>query len=152
MPSLYDNALISSLVVIDIAFFVFIIVLLKKNLAFRREATLEKEIDTFESLVKEADRAAQEFSQQLDAKKRLAEELNMQLDQRIRKLSLLMNRSEAALSRCTSLPAAGDEGDREVSARHNEILKLAAKGLSIEAIASQLAIQRGEVSLVLNMK
>ena len=152
MPILHDNALISILVFIDIAFFVVIIVLLKKNLAFRRESSLEKEIETFEALVREADRTAQEFGRQLNAQKSLAEALNAQLDQRVRKLNLLMNRSETALSRYAALPAAEAPVDREVAERHREILRLAAEGSSIEAIARKLSIQRGEVSLVLNMQ
>jgi len=47
---------------------------------------------------------------------------------------------------------AEETGGRKNHSRHAEIMQLDKKGYSIEEIAQKLSIQRGEVTLVLNMK
>jgi DNA-binding NarL/FixJ family response regulator len=115
-------------------------------------ASLSEEINTFESLVREADNTAAQFNRQLHEKHRTIELLNNKLDKRIHSLNLLVGRADAAISRYTSPPVENSHNGNHTGSRQAEILALSQKGLGVEEIAQKLSIQRGEVTLILNMQ
>lgn len=147
------HTLIGILIAIDVLLFGFVLLLLKRSRHTNRNATLSEEIMTFEALVREADNTAVQFNKQLQDKQQAVKNLTESLDRRIHSLSLLVNRADAAFSRYTP-PSAEEEhpAGPGTGSRQTAILELTKKGFSIEDIARKLSIQRGEVTLVLNMK
>lgn len=113
---------------------------------------LGKEIKTFELLVKDADKTAANFNEQLKEKTHFIKRLNAKLDRRISRLNMLINRSDIILSHTVSTDATDNIADKDLSSRQTEIMNLAKNGYSIEDIAQKLSIQRGEVTLVLKIK
>lgn len=146
------HALIGILIAIDVLLFGFVLLLLKRSSHTNRNATLSEEIMTFEALVREADNTAVQFNKQLQDKHQTVNNLNDRLDKRIHSLNLLVNRADAAFSRYTSPPVEDHPAGPGTGSRQTAILELTKKGFSIEEIARKLSIQRGEVTLVLNMK
>jgi len=144
--------LISALIGIDVLFLILILILLKRLRYINQSVTLGKEINVFESLVKDADYTAGQFNKQLKEKHHIINKLNDRLDKRISSLKMLINRSDIVLSNHDAAMTAEETGGQKNHSRHAEIMQLDKKGYSIEEIAQKLSIQRGEVTLVLNMK
>ena len=144
--------LISALIGIDVLFLILILILLKRLRYINQSVTLGKEINVFEALVKDADNTAGQFNKQLKEKHHIINKLNDRLDKRISSLKMLINRSDIVLSDHDAAMTAEETGRRKNHSRHAEIMQLDKKGYSIEEIAQKLSIQRGEVTLVLNMK
>jgi len=146
------HTLIVTLIAIDVLLFGFVLLFWKKSRHTNRNANLSEEIGTFEALVREADNTAAQFNKQLQEKHQTIKTLNDRLDKRIHSLNLLVNRADAAISRYTSPPEEEHPAGSGTGSRQTAIRELANKGFSIEEIARKLSIQRGEVTLVLNMK
>jgi len=146
------HTLVGILIAIDVLLFGFVLLLLKRSRRTNRSATLSEEIMTFEALVRESDHAAVQFNKQLQEKHQAVKTLNDRLDKRIHSLNLLVNRADAAISRYTSPPGEDHPAGAGADSRQTAIRELTKKGFSIEEIARKLSIQRGEVTLVLNMK
>ena len=144
--------LVGALIGIDILFFAIIIRLLNRFRYIKNNASMGKEVETFETLIKDADKMAAQFNKELEEKYHFINKLNDKLDKRIDSLKLLINRSDIILSHSTAANSTGTIADNELVSHQKEILNLAKQGLSEEEIAQKLSIQRGEVTLVLNMK
>jgi DNA-binding NarL/FixJ family response regulator len=144
--------LISALIGIDVLFLILILILLKRLRYINQHVSLGKEINIFESLVKDADNTAGQFNKQLKEKQHIINKLNDTLDKRISSLKMLINRSDIVLSNHDPDMTTEKNGARKNHSRHAEIMQLDEKGYSIEEIAQKLSIQRGEVTLVLKMK
>ena len=146
------HTLIGILIAMDLLLFGFVLLLLKRSRSVNMNASLSEEINTFESLVREADNTAEQFNRQLQEKHRTIELLNNKLDKRIHSLNLLVGRADAAISRYTTPPTETGHNGNHAGSRQAEILALSEKGLGVEEIAQKLSIQRGEVTLVLNLQ
>lgn len=144
--------LIVALIGIDFIFFVFFIMLIKRVGHMKRPGTLEREVQLFESLVKDAGELAEKFTRQIQAKQQLIGSLNEQLDQRVASLNLLLNRSDVLMSAGERPESANPQADGSLNARRAEILKLAGSGYKTEDIARRLSLPKGEVALILNLK
>ena len=143
--------LIVALIGIDIVFFVFLIVFIKRLKNLKRNPILEKETQIFESLIKDADKMEGQFVSQLKAKSQFINELNEQLDSRIASLNVLLNRSSVLLSSYDD-PEKSDKALMESSSsRRSEILALADDGCDITEISKKLSLPKGEVTLILNL-
>lgn len=152
MELLGIHTLIGILIAMDLLLFGFVLLLLKRSRSVNMNASLSEEINTFESLVREADNTAEQFNRQLQEKHRTVELLNNKLDKRIHSLNLLVGRADAAISRYTAPPMENGNNGNHSESRQAEILALSARGLGVEEIAQKLSIQRGEVTLVLNLQ
>ena len=144
--------LIVALIGIDIIFFVFFIMLIKRVGQMKKNQTVEKEIQVFESLVKGAGELAEKFTRQIKAKQQMINSLNGQLDQRVANLKILLNRSDMLISAGDRTESDHRTADDSLDARQADILKLAASGYGVEGIAKQLCLPKGEVALVLSLK
>ncbi len=143
--------LIVALIGIDIVFFVFFIVLIKRLSTLKRNPVFEKEAQIFESLIKDVDKMEGHFVSQLKAKSQFINGLNEQLDSRIASLNVLLNRSSVLLSSYDD-PENSDKALMESSSsRQSEILVLANDGYDIAEISKKLSLPKGEVMLVLNL-
>lgn len=110
---------------------------------------VERIIGMLEPLLKEADATARAFERQLKEKHRIVHDLNERLDSRIISLNLLLNRSETRLG-AGSTPQAPDKSD--IYDQQKAIVDLFNKGHNAEAVARKLALPRGEVEMVFNLK
>ena len=132
-------------------------------------------IEMLEPLVVEAGSAAKSFDKQIKEKKKLINGVNDALDTRIISINLLLSRAES-LYRAQKEPASqdvaglwnpsdnhrsttgfagslGEPGDNEdVFDQQQRIIDLHTQGFGMEAIASKLAMPKGEVQLVVNLK
>lgn len=143
--------LIGALIGIDIVFFVFFIVLIKRLNSLKRNRIFEKETRIFESLIKDADKMSGQFVSQLKAKKQFINRLNEQLDSRIASLNVLLNRSSVLLSSCNNPEKSDTDLMESPASRRSEILVLAGDGYDIGEISKKLSLPKGEVMLVLNL-
>jgi hypothetical protein len=143
--------LIVALIGIDIVFFVFFIVLIKRLSSLRRNRIFGKETQMFESLIKDADKMAGQFVSQLKAKNQFINRLNEQLDSRIASLNILLNRSSVLLSSYNHPKKSDKALPGSPSSRRSEILALAGDGYDITEISKKLSLSKGEVMLVLNL-
>lgn len=144
--------LIGILIGIDIIFFIYIIMLTKKLKQNKNNASLDNEIDLFESLIRDSNDMAGKFSDQLKDKKKLIVKLNEKLDKRISSLRILLNRSDILLSESYKRKKADIPYDnKKQGSRYHDILKLAKDGKQIKEISRILSVPHGEVLLTLNM-
>jgi peptidoglycan hydrolase CwlO-like protein len=144
--------LVGVLIGIDIIFFIIIIRLLNRFRYFKRNASLGKEIETFESLIKDTDQMVLQFNKQIQEKHHFIDNLNAKLDKRISGLKMLINRADILLSQSNVSGSTDNSTERDLNSHQTAIMNLARQGFSTEEIAQKLSIQRGEVTLVLNMK
>ena len=152
MQILEVNHLIGILIGIDIVFFIFLILLFKKLMRIKQNSLLENEIETFEALIRDSDKTAGQFNQQLKGKVQFIKKLTRKLDKRIGSLNVLLNRSNLILSDYAKTTETGPPDQLQAGSRRHEILKLAREGASVEAIARKLSIPRGEVMLTINIQ
>jgi peptidoglycan hydrolase CwlO-like protein len=144
--------LVGALIGIDIVFFVIIIRLLNRFRYFKRNASLGKEIETFESLIKDTDQMVLQFNKQLEEKHHFIDTLSAKLDKRISGLKLLINRADILLSNADRPETTDSNAENNLNSHQTAIMNLSRQGFSTQEIAQKLSIQRGEVTLVLNMK
>lgn len=151
MMILEIKILIGILICIDLIFFVFIVMLMKKLNKNKKNASLDNEIKIFESLIRDSNDMAGRFSEQLKDKKNLIEKLNEKLDKRISALHISLNRSDILLSELYKREKVNACYDKKQGSRHHDILKLARNGKQIKEISQILSVPHGEVLLTLNM-
>ena len=134
---------------IDIVIIIVFILLIKKISFLKRNSSLIKGLDKYESMLCDAVRISEQFKEQLEEKKHMITMLNQHLEKRITTLNMMLNRTDALLFHNRQY----DNMDRGFLDHHKkEILKLEKQGLSSEQIAETLSISREEVMLVLELK
>jgi len=122
-------------------------------------------MEMLEPLVKESRDAAILFDEQIKDKKRLLKGLNDALDSRIININLLLSRADAMQKKLeerqveagrafADLPKERilDFSTGNVANQQNQILKMYHQKYDIDTIAQELAIPRGEVQLVVDLK
>ncbi len=136
---------------IDFAIIIVFIFLLRRLAALNKDSSMHKGLQIFESVLTDAEKAAAQFNRQLEEKKELINELNTKLEQKIMSINVLLNRADALLKDHLK---AGDDQKKPVvsSSQEREIIKLAKEGRDLATIADTLAISKGEVMLVLDLK
>jgi uncharacterized protein DUF6115 len=152
MSSIDLKFLIFAQIGIDIAIVFFIIILIRKLKPLNSGKSLREGTQIFESLLIDADRVSSQLKNELGEKHQIITGLNEKLDNRIMSLNVLLNRADAMLSSYDV--GSADANDKLVSlkSQEKEILELAKEGLDLEQIAQVLAIPKGEVKLVLDLK
>ncbi|MBW1750766.1 MAG: hypothetical protein JRJ37_08740 [Deltaproteobacteria bacterium] len=135
-------------------FLLILIVLFIRTFKFGLRKTAAQEasrnvITLMEPLLKEAQRTANAFDEQLKEKNELVRSVNEQLDSKIISLNLLMNRAEA------NLPPSGTQGQSNPNHVYDQqaaILAMYRDNYDSDAIAQRLSLPRGEVDLVIDLK
>ncbi len=136
---------------IDFAIIIVFIFLLRRLAALNKDSSMHKGLQIFESVLTDAEKAAAQFNRQLEEKKELINKLNTKLEQKIMSINVLLNRADALLK--DHLKAGDDQKKPAVSSsQEGEIIKLAKEGRDLATIADTLAISKGEVMLVLDLK
>jgi DNA-binding NarL/FixJ family response regulator len=134
---------------IDIVIIIVFILLIKKISFFKRNSSLNKGLDKYESMLCDAVRISEQFKDQLEEKKHMIKMLNQHLEKRITSLNMMLNRTDALLFHNRQY----ENVDKGFLNHHKkEILKLEKQGHSSEQIADTLSISREEVMLVLDLK
>ncbi len=136
---------------IDFAIIGVFIFLLRRLAALNKDSSMHKGLQIFESVLTDAEKAAAQFNKQLEEKKELINKLNAKLEQKIMSINVLLNRADALLK--DHLKTGDDQKKPAVSSsQEREIIKLAEDGRDLTTIADTLAISKGEVMLVLDLK
>jgi DNA-binding NarL/FixJ family response regulator len=134
---------------IDIVIIIVFILLIKKISFFKRNSSLNKGLDKYESMLCDAVRISEQFKDQLEEKKHMIKMLNQHLEKRITSLNMMLNRTDVLLFHNRQY----DNLDRgSLDNQKKQILKLEKQGHSSEQIADTLSITREEVMLVLDLK
>jgi hypothetical protein len=150
---------------IDLLFVFFIFFFIKK-LKTRIQKDISKRvvdevIKIISPFLKDAEQVADTFDEQIKEKSRLVKEINGRLDTRIISLNLLLNRANAYLNDthdCTSpkqanlLTEIGTSNDSNAHDQQELIIKLHNSGISPDNISKKLALSKGEVDLVIELK
>lgn len=152
MSSIDLKLLIFAQIGIDIAIVFFIIILIQKLRPLNSGKSLREGTKIFESLLIDADNISKQLRIELGEKHQLIKGLNEKLDNRIMSLNLFLNRADAILSSNDGGPVDSNDNPVSPKSQEKEILKLATKGLDLAQIAQTLAIPKGEVKLVLDLK
>lgn len=123
-----------------------------------------KIISMLEPLVEESQKAAISFDKQVKEKKRLLKELNDALDSRIISINLLLSRADALQKKIQAEHKEAMESfvfpvksnllppSNPVLDQQNQIIQMYLNKIDIDTIARQLAIPKGEVQLVIDLK
>lgn len=136
---------------IDFTIIIVFIFLLRRLAALNKDSSMHKGLQIFESVLTDAEKAAAQFNEQLEEKKGLINKLNTKLEQKIMSINVLLNRADALLK--DHLKVGDDQKKPAISSsQEREIIKLAKEGRDLETIADTLAISKGEVMLVLDLK
>lgn len=136
---------------IDFAIIIVFIFLLRRLAAINKDSPMKKGMQIFESVLADAEKAAAQFSRQLEEKKQLIDKLNTKLEQKIMSINVLLNRADVLLK--DHLKAGDDQKKPAISSsQEKEIIKLAKEGRDLATIADTLAISKGEVMLILDLK
>jgi len=136
---------------IDFAIIAVFIFLLRRLAALNKDTSMQKGLQIFEAVLTDAKKAATQFNQQLDEKKELINKLNQKMEQKIMSINVLLSRADAQL-KDHSQPGDAQKKPATSSNLEKKIIMLAEEGHDLESIADTLAISRGEVMLVLDLK
>lgn len=121
-------------------------------------------IEMLEPLVEESRKAAISFDQQVIEKKRLLKGLNDALDSRIISINLLLSRADALQKKLEERQAMADQtvslpreshfnpSSSAAFSQQNQILEMYNQNFDIDTIAQRLAVPKGEVQLVIDLK
>ena len=137
---------------IDIAVVFFIIILIRKLRPLDSGRSLQEKAKIFESLLIDADNVSSQLEKELGEKHNIIKGLNEKLDNRIMSLNVLLNRADALLSSYEAESGNAKNSPVALKGQEKEILRLAKEGLDFTKIAQILAIPKGEVKLVLDLK
>lgn len=154
MEVTYINFWITFQMVIDFVLVVLILLLIRNMKSrLRKEAARETSRQVIEMMapfIRETQAVAASFEQQLKEKKKLVHQLNQGLDNRIISLNMLLNRAKACLNDATG--PKDSESSGQVYQQTEAILELHRQQMTVEDIAKKLAMPKGEVELVIDLK
>jgi len=111
-------------------------------------------MELLEPLVKESRKAAISFDEQIKEKKRLLKELNDALDSRVISINLLLSRADALQKKLEErkIQFNLNSSSNSVLDQQNQIIEMYNQNFDIDSIAQRLAIPKGEVQLVIDLK
>ena len=134
---------------IDVVIVIVFILLIKKISFFKRNSSLNKGIEKYESMLCDAVKMSEQFKEQLEEKKHMIKMLNQHLEKRITNLNMMLNRTDALVFQNRQY----HNSDRSfLDHQKKEILNLEKQGHTSEQIADSLSISREEVMLILDLK
>ncbi len=135
----------------DFAIIAVFIFLLRRLAALNKDSSMQKGLQIFESVLTDAKKAAAQFNKQLEEKKELINKLNQKMEQKIMSINVLLNRADVLLKDHLQ-PGDAQKKPATAGSLEKQIIMLAEEGHDVEAIADTLAISKGEVMLVLDLK
>lgn len=151
MKGLSIEFLFIMMIVIDMLLILFLLYFVRNiRMSLQRDISAgaaEQVIRLIEPLFREAQTAAHDFEKQLKEKNRIINQLNEKLDSRIISLNLLLNRADLNLQ-----SGAWGADQAHVYDQQESIGRLLEKGFDSESIARELAMSKGEVDLVIDLK
>ncbi len=136
---------------IDIVIIIFFILLISRIKSIKKSSLPNNGIEMYESLLIDAKDMSGQFNEQLKEKDHLIKKLDEKLDEKIMSLNVLLSRVDSALS--NHLDSEDIKNDPvSFNSQEEEIIKLASQGCDRDKIAHTLAIPKGEVMLVLDIR
>ena len=139
-------------IIIDAAFFVVILILLrqlKMSIARNHPLANGSTIQDLKKIMTESREFAGEFMMAIEENKTAFNKIASQLDDKAKKLEILLEEAEKSIKRIESY--------REKSApasskdRYDEVIKMIQQGMSREEVVKKSGITEGEVNLVIEL-
>lgn len=109
---------------------------------------------SLERFLTESQKFSESFEQTLEEKRQISIDLVSKLDHKILEMRELLEQTETTLSKARKSPPQLVDSRANPAAPESRtmVLRLANKGLSIEDIARQAHLNRGEVELILDLE
>jgi hypothetical protein len=149
MPSLLHIQL-----VIDIAFFVVILLLLRQlNKRITRNPTRgdSATIGELKKLMTDSQNSADLFLRAIQESEERLNKLARQLDTREKRIVILIEKAESLIQKLTSQQAGGESVDSG-GEKYGQIIRMSKEGLSREEIVKRLGVTMGEINLVVELE
>ena len=149
MPSLLHFQII-----IDIAFFVVIMILLRqlnKRIARNQPGGDVATVGELKRLMKDSQDSADLFLRTLKESEERLSKLARQLDSREKRIVILIEKAESSIQKMASqqvkTESVGQDGEK-----YGQILRMVQEGLRREEIAKRLGVAMGEIELVVELE
>lgn len=139
-------------IIVDIAFFVTILLLLRrlnKKIAQRSPTADVSTISELKKIITDSGNSANQFMTFMDENKQQLNKLVKQLDDKERKLVMLLEEAETVLQKLSSQKA-NSESDA-IYNQYDDVIKMARQGMSLEEIAKRSGVTEGEINLVMEL-
>jgi hypothetical protein len=149
MPSLLHIQL-----VIDIAFFVVILLLLRqlnKRIARNPTGGDSATIGELKKLMTDSQNSADLFLKAVQESEERLNKLARQLDSREKRIVILIEKAESLIQTLTSQQASAASVDSG-GERYGQIIRMSKEGLSREEIVKRLGVTMGEINLVVELE
>jgi hypothetical protein len=149
MPSLLHVQL-----VIDIAFFVVILLLLRQlNKRITRNLTRgdSATIGELKKLMTDSQNSADLFLRAVQESEERLNKLARQLDTREKRIVILIEKAESLIQKLTSQQAGAESVDLG-GEKYGQIIRMSKEGLSREEIVKRLGVTMGEINLVVELE
>ncbi len=148
MPSLQHFQII-----IDIAFFIVIMLLLhqlNKRMA-RTPGCDDATVGEFKKLMVESQDSADLFLRTVQESQEKLNNLVRQLDSREKRVVILIEEAESLIQKMTSLKTKAESGGTD-GEKYRQIIRMVQEGLSREEVAERIGVSRGEIDLIVELE
>jgi hypothetical protein len=141
-------------IIIDIAFFVVIMVLLRqlnKRMAARTPEGDNATVREFKKLMADSQDSTDLFLRTIQESEERLNNLARQLDNREKRMVILIEKAESLIQKMVSQQAkaelVGSDGEK-----YGQIIRMVQEGLSREEVAKRLGVTMGEIDLVVELE
>jgi hypothetical protein len=150
LQGLHDQANILTLlqILLDVALILLVIIFLARRPKGFNTSGYEELTASLEKIIIETKQLASDFDMNLQERHKLIQQITTHLDSRLAEARSVCGQLEA-LTQSAEHTSYQEPAKRGVD--HQEVLRLARKGLSAESVASKLKKPLGEVELILKL-
>lgn len=139
-------------IIVDILFFVAILILLRQLNKKITQSSRTVDVSTISELKKiitDSENSANQFMTFMDDNKQQLNKFVKQLDDKERNMVMLLEEAETALQKLSSQKAKS-ESDAKYN-QYDDVIKMAQQGMSLKEIAKRSSVTEGEISLVMEL-
>jgi hypothetical protein len=141
-------------IIVDVAFFVIILVLLRqlnRRMAKKPAGGDNATIGEFRKLMTDSQNSADLFLRAVQESEEKLNKLARQLDSREKRIVILIEKAESLIQKLAPVRD-GAESAGSVEGKYSQIIQMTREGLSREDIAKRLDITMGEINLILELE
>jgi hypothetical protein len=148
------SSLLPLQIIIDIAFFVTIVLLLQrlnKRIAKGPPAFNASIVHEFNKLMKDSQDFTNHFLLMVEENRQKLTNLALELDNKEKRLIILIEEAEALISKVDSQKAKAEPIDSDAE-RYGRIVTMIQEGRSREEVAKRLGVAEGEINLIVELE
>jgi hypothetical protein len=143
------NILTMLQIFLDLMLALLVIILLTRKPKAVNPSAYEELTTSLEKIIHETSQLASDFETNLQERHKLINQITSQLDSRLNEARTVCSQLETLVHQSAEQAARPEPVKR--NSDHQDVLRLARKGLRVEAIARQLRKPLGEVELILKL-